>query len=97
MQRVIVPDRGGPDRLIVETMNEELRPGPDQVLVDVDAAGVNYIDVMQREGVIKRPLPYTPGSRVSVERGGSATISMTCLPASGSRRGTSSDPTHPRC
>jgi NADPH2:quinone reductase len=31
------------------------------VLVDLEAAGVNYIDVMQREGVIKLPLPYTPG------------------------------------
>jgi NADPH2:quinone reductase len=31
------------------------------VLVDVEAAGVNYIDVYQRKGVYKLPLPFTPG------------------------------------
>jgi NADPH2:quinone reductase len=31
------------------------------VLVDVEAAGVNYIDVYQRKGIYKLPLPFTPG------------------------------------
>ena len=31
------------------------------MLVDVEAAGVNYIDVYQRKGVYKLPLPFTPG------------------------------------
>ena len=61
MRRVIIKDYGGPDALTTETVEEEHRPGPEQVLVDLEAAGVNYIDVMQREGVIKLPLPYTPG------------------------------------
>ena len=47
--------------LTTETVEDEHRPGPGQALVDVEAAGVNYLDVMQREGVIKLPLPYTPG------------------------------------
>ena len=61
MRRVIIKDYGGPDALTTETVEEEHRPGPGQVLVDLEAAGVNYLDVMQREGVIKLPLPYTPG------------------------------------
>jgi NADPH:quinone reductase len=61
MRRVIIKDYGGPDALTTETVEEEHRPRPGQVLVDLEAAGVNYIDVMQREGVIKLPLPYTPG------------------------------------
>jgi len=61
MQRVTVRGYGGPDPLAVETAQDAQRPGPDQLLVDVEAAGVNYIDVMQREGMIKLPLPYTPG------------------------------------
>jgi NADPH2:quinone reductase len=31
------------------------------VLVEVETAGVNYIDVYQRKGIYKLPLPYTPG------------------------------------
>ena len=61
MRRVIIKEYGGPDVLTAETVEEEYRPGPGQVLVDVEAAGVNYLDVMQRVGVITLPLPYTPG------------------------------------
>jgi NADPH2:quinone reductase len=61
MRRVIIKEYGGPDVLTTETVEDEHRLEPGQVLVDVEAAGVNYLDVMQREGVIKLPLPYTPG------------------------------------
>ena len=56
MRRVIIKEYGGPDALTTETVEEEHRPRPEQVLVNVKAAGVNYLDVMQREGVIKHPL-----------------------------------------
>jgi NADPH2:quinone reductase len=36
-------------------------PGPGQALVRVHAAGLNYIDIYQREGKYPTPLPYTPG------------------------------------
>lgn len=36
-------------------------PGPGQALVRVEAAGVNFIDIYQRTGVYKLPLPFTPG------------------------------------
>ncbi len=49
--RVVVGERlGGPDVLRV-TEQQAPRPGPGQVLVDVAAAGVNYMDIYQREGV----------------------------------------------
>src|SRR3954469_12527488 len=61
MRRVTVEAFGGAEQLMVEPAAEAPRPGPGQVLVDVEAAGVNYIDVMQRKGINKLPLPYTPG------------------------------------
>lgn len=60
MRRVTLEAYGGAELLNVEPAAEP-QPGPGQVLVDLEAAGVNYLDVMQRKGVIKLPLPYTPG------------------------------------
>lgn len=37
------------------------RPGPGQILVDVSAAGVNFMDIGTRRGMIARPLPLVPG------------------------------------
>ncbi len=36
-------------------------PGPDQVVVDVAAAGLNYIDTYHRTGLYPMELPLTPG------------------------------------
>jgi NADPH2:quinone reductase len=36
-------------------------PGNGQALVRVEAAGVNFIDIYQRSGAYKIPLPFTPG------------------------------------
>jgi NADPH2:quinone reductase len=52
---------GGPEQLVVETQPQSPKPNSQQVLVDVEAAGVNYIDVYQRQGIYKIPLPITPG------------------------------------
>jgi NADPH2:quinone reductase len=42
-------------------------PGQDQVVIDVRAAGVNFMDVLIREGRYPQapPLPYVPGSEIS--------------------------------
>ncbi|TDC61184.1 NADPH:quinone oxidoreductase family protein [Actinomadura sp. GC306] len=42
-------------------------PGPDQVLITVAAAGVNYVDALFVHGryQIKPPLPFVPGSEVA--------------------------------
>lgn len=61
MRRVVVKEFGGADQLKVESGDESLRPAPGQVLAEVEAAGVNYIDVYQRKGIYKLPLPFTPG------------------------------------
>jgi NADPH2:quinone reductase len=61
MQRVILKALGGPEQLALEQITEAPRPAPGQVLVDVEAAGVNYLDVMQRKGILPVQLPSTPG------------------------------------
>ena len=53
MRAIQVSRRGGPDVLTV-TDQDAPRPGPGELLVDVAAAGVNFMDIYQREG---RP-PY---------------------------------------
>jgi NADPH2:quinone reductase len=47
----------------------EPTPTEGQVLVDVRAAGVNYADVLIREGRYPQPppLPYVPGSEIAGE------------------------------
>ncbi|WP_454619808.1 quinone oxidoreductase family protein [Bradyrhizobium cenepequi] len=61
MRHVTVNAFGGPEQLVVKSMTEPLRPGLGQLLVEVEASGVNYMDVYQRNGMGNRPLPYTPG------------------------------------
>ena len=43
------------------------RPSPKdgEVLVRIEAAGVNFIDVYHRTGLYKMELPYTPGSEAA--------------------------------
>ncbi|OWJ69125.1 quinone oxidoreductase family protein [Inquilinus limosus] len=52
MQRVVLREFGGPEQLIVETA-DGLIPGHGEVLVDVDAAGINFLDITQRGGASK--------------------------------------------
>ena len=53
MQAVVIERTGGPEVLTVQEV-PDLEPGDGQVLVDVEAVGVNFRDVYEREG---RP-PY---------------------------------------
>jgi NADPH2:quinone reductase len=54
---------GGPEVLRL-TEQEAPRPGPGQVVVEVAAAGVNYMDIYQREGVgnYRTDPPFVPGA-----------------------------------
>jgi NADPH2:quinone reductase len=60
MKAICITEHGGP-----EVMRPEELPTPQppagQILVRVEAAGVNYIDTYQRSGQYKVPLPYTMG------------------------------------
>ncbi|GAA4035460.1 quinone oxidoreductase [Allokutzneria multivorans] len=60
MRAVVVRSHGGPEVLIAET-RDQLEPSPGTVLVDVAAAGVNYIDTYHRTGAYPIPLPFTLG------------------------------------
>jgi NADPH2:quinone reductase len=51
---------GGPDALRLQELPTPI-PGPGQILVRLEAAGVNFIDVYQRSGQYKVPLPYVMG------------------------------------
>jgi NADPH2:quinone reductase len=54
------------DQLTVEEV-PDLVPGPGQVLVEVEAAGANFVDALLVQGLyqLKPPLPFTPGMEVS--------------------------------
>jgi NADPH:quinone reductase len=60
MRAVVVIRHGGPDAL---ELREEASPtsGPRQVLVDVEATGVNYRDVYEREGRSRYTPPFVAG------------------------------------
>jgi len=52
---------GCPEQLTFETVDHAPPVGPEQLLVDVEACGINYLDIYQRSGTYKVPLPYIPG------------------------------------
>jgi NADPH2:quinone reductase len=60
MRTIRVSQTGGPEVLAPIEVSEPDCAGSD-ILVDVAAAGVNFIDIYQREGLYPMPLPYTPG------------------------------------
>ena len=61
MMRVIrVHQYGGPEVLRCEELTEP-EPGPGQIRVRVEAIGVNFVDVYQRNGAYPVQLPYIPG------------------------------------
>lgn len=58
---LVVTRHGGGD--VLEVRDQALPvPGRDQVLVRVTAAGVNFIDTYQREGVYPIPTPFVGGN-----------------------------------
>ena len=66
MKRVIYSKIGGPDS--IEIIDEKLgRPGKNQVKVRVYRAGINFADLMMRQGLYgsNPDFPFTPGYEVS--------------------------------
>jgi NADPH:quinone reductase len=57
---VRVHQAGGPEELQWEE-TEVGEPGPGQVRLAQEAAGLNYIDVYHRTGLYPQPLPFIPG------------------------------------
>ena len=61
MRAIRVHELGGPDVMRLETVADP-SPGPGEVLVRIEAIGLNFIEVYFRKGLYKTPLPFTPGS-----------------------------------
>src|SRR6187402_1681418 len=60
MQAIRVHQYGGPEVMELEALPVPT-PGPGQARVKVEAAGVNFIDIYQRSGAYKLPLPLGLG------------------------------------
>lgn len=60
MRAITVRRHGGPEVLTPAALPDP-RPGPGELLIAVEAAGVNFIDAHFRSGRYPVPLPYVPG------------------------------------
>jgi NADPH:quinone reductase len=66
VRAVLVKAYGEPDQFVIEDVPAK-RPGPGQVVIEVKACGVNFLDSLMIAGKYqtKPPLPMTPGAEVS--------------------------------
>ncbi|MGZ8430030.1 MAG: NADPH:quinone oxidoreductase family protein [Candidatus Deferrimicrobiaceae bacterium] len=66
MKALLCTAFGPLERLAIREI-ESPRPGPDQVLIDVKAASLNFPDVLMAQGLyqVKPPLPYSPGAEIA--------------------------------
>jgi len=64
VKAIRVHSPGGPEALRYEDVPQPA-PGAGQVLVKVEAAGVNFVDVYQRTGLYKVALPFTLGQEAA--------------------------------
>lgn len=69
MKKIVVHKAGGYERLVVEN-HPGLAPGPGEIVISVEAAGVNYADCCVRWGVYESARKYvgwpiTPGFEVA--------------------------------
>lgn len=60
MKAIRIDAFGGPDVLRLADVPDPVA-GPGQVVVRVEAAGLNFIDVYHRTGLYPNPLPFVPG------------------------------------
>jgi NADPH2:quinone reductase len=64
MKAIRIHERGLPDVMYYEEIEAPLM-GDDDVLIEISAIGINFIDTYQRSGLYQVPLPFTPGSEAS--------------------------------
>jgi NADPH2:quinone reductase len=60
MKAIQISEFGGPEVLKVRDLPKP-KPGQDEILVRLQAIGVNFIDTYQRTGLYPVDLPYVPG------------------------------------
>lgn len=64
MKAIQISQFGGPEVLKIEDVKIE-QPKKGQALVRIEAAGINFIDVYQRQGTYPVKLPFIPGLEAS--------------------------------
>jgi NADPH2:quinone reductase len=64
MKAIQITQTGGPEVLVLADLPTPT-PGPGQVLIQVAATGINFIEIYYREGRYKAPLPLIPGSEAA--------------------------------
>lgn len=64
MKAIRVHQNGGPEVLSYEDVPLP-EPGPGEVRVKIEAAGLNFVDVYKRKGLYKGSLPMTPGEEAA--------------------------------
>jgi NADPH:quinone reductase len=77
MKAVVLRETGGPERLELAAVPDP-EPRDGEVLVRVRAAGVNFADVLVRQGRYPQPpeLPTVPGSEVAGEANGRRVMAL---------------------
>ena len=60
MKAIRIDGFGGPEVLRLADVPDP-SPGPGQIAVRVEAAGLNFVDVYHRTGLYPNPLPFVPG------------------------------------
>jgi NADPH2:quinone reductase len=79
VRAIVLREPGGPEKLeLAELPEPELEPGDGRVLVRVRAAGINFADVLVRQGRYPQPpaLPTILGSEVAGEVDGRRVIAL---------------------
>ncbi|MDB4876912.1 MAG: Alcohol dehydrogenase zinc-binding domain protein [Gemmatimonadetes bacterium] len=64
MKAIRIHETGGPEVLRLEELPEPT-PGDGELSIDVEAIGVNFIEIYQRDGHYKLPLPLTLGTEAA--------------------------------
>jgi NADPH2:quinone reductase len=65
MRAIQITATGGPEVLTIHDLPKPEKLGPGEALVQIEAAGVNFIDVYFREGRYPSPLPFIPGQEAA--------------------------------
>lgn len=64
MKAIQIHETGGPE--VLQLLDSPIpQPGPGQVLIRIEAIGVNFVEIYFRKGVYKATPPFTPGTEAA--------------------------------
>jgi NADPH:quinone reductase len=64
MKAIRVHETGGPERLQLDEVPDPTA-GSGELLIEIEAIGVNFIEIYQREGLYQVPRPFIPGGEAA--------------------------------